>query len=129
VKLLLDEMFLDGVAVALRDRRHDVVSIVGGRPYLRHRPDPEVFDAAQDEQRAVVTENVPDYLAVVATYQEHERAHWGLILTSNRAFPRHRPAHGVRRLVAALDALLSDTDQNDKPRSEVIWLRPAAQRR
>lgn len=127
MRLLLDEMFPDAVAVALRNRGHDVVSIVADRPHLRHRVDPEVFDTAQEERRAVVTENVPDFLAVISDYQQRERPHWGLVLTSNRSFPRHRPGHGVRRLVAALDALLGQ-HTNDKPRSEVIWLRPASPR-
>jgi hypothetical protein len=74
------------------------------------------------------TENVADLLGVVAGYQQQERPHRGLVLTSNRAFPRHRPAHGVRRLVAALDALLLEQRDHDKPRSEVIWLRPASPR-
>lgn len=127
MRLFLDEMFLEAVAIALRNRGHDVVSIVVGRPHLRHRLDAEVFDAAQGERRALVTENVPDFLAVIADYQQRERPHWGLVLTSNRSFPRHRPGHGVRKLVAALDALLGQ-HANDKPRSEVIWLRPASPR-
>jgi predicted nuclease of predicted toxin-antitoxin system len=124
VRLLLDEMFPDALAVALRQRGHDVVSITVDRPHLRHRLDGEVFDAAQDERRAVVTENVPDLLAVVATYQQQEQPHWGVVLTSTRMFPRHRPAHGLRRLVAALDGLLHEHAGHGKPRSEVIWLRP-----
>jgi len=72
-----------------------------------------------------VTENVADFLAVAATYQEQERSHWSLVLTSNRSFPRHRPAHGVRKLVAALGSLLDEHADHDKPHSEVIWRRPA----
>ena len=127
MKLLLDEMFLDAVAIGLRNRGHDVVSIVADRPHLRHRLDAEVFDAAQTEGSAVVTENVPDFLGVIADYQQRERPHWGLVLTSNRSFPRHRPGHGVRRLVAALDARMSQ-HASAKPGSEVIWLRPASPR-
>lgn len=124
MKLLLDEMFVGAVAVALRARGHDVVSVVDDRSDLRNRPDAEVFNAAQEEQRAVVTENVADFVAVASAYQQDLRSHWGLILTSNRSFPRHRPEHAVKMLVAALDALLATRADDDKPTSEVVWLRP-----
>ena len=124
VKLLLDEMFPHDIAAALVERGHDVVSIQGDRSELRQKPDPDVFDAAQAERRAVVTENIADYLAVVTAHQGDERPHWGLVLTSNRAFPRHRPDRAIRLFVAALDAYLDAHPDTEEPTSDIHWLQP-----
>lgn len=127
MRLLLDEMFPHAVAVALGDLGHDVVSVQGDRNTLRHVADADVFAAAQRERRAVATENVVDYLAIVRTYQAQARAHWGLVLTSNKAFPRHRPASAIRALVAGFDTLLSqraDSPLHDEATSLVVWLQP-----
>lgn len=122
VKLLLDEMFPHDIAAALVERGHDVVSIQGDRSELRQKSDPDVFGAAQAERRAVVTENIADYLAVGAAYQGDERPHWGLVLTSNRAFPRHRPDRAIRLFLAALDAFLDAHPDTDEPTSDIHWL-------
>lgn len=124
MKVLLDEMFDHAIAAALRERGHDVVSIQVDRPGLRHKADPVVFVAAQDERRAVVTENVVDLLAIVSTYAQHQEAHWGLVCTTNRQFPRHRPATAIRLLVTALDAFLTARPDTDEPTSETHWLQP-----
>lgn len=124
VKALLDEMFDHAIAVALRERGHDVVSIQGDRPGLRHRADPAVFAAARDEHRAVVTENVVDFLAIISTCAQDDKAHWGLVCTTNRQFPRHEPAQAIRLLVAALDTFLTSRPDTDEAPSETHWLHP-----
>lgn len=101
MKLLLDEMWPGSVAEQLRQRGHDVVAVVE-RPDLRGQPDDVVFATAQVEGRAVVTENVSDFLRLAAGASHHA----GLVLTSNRRFPRG-DARTIGRLVAALEALLS----------------------
>lgn len=124
MKLLLDEMFPHDIAVALVERDHDVVSIQGDRPDLRNEADAVVFAAAQDHKRAVVTENGVDFLAVVSAYAQDEKAHRGLVLTTNRQFPRHRPDQAIRLLVAALDAFLTNHPDMHEPTSEIHWLQP-----
>ncbi|MCC7078157.1 MAG: DUF5615 family PIN-like protein [Acidimicrobiia bacterium] len=124
MKVLLDEMFEHAIADTLRERGHDVVSIQRDRPGLRHTTDPAVFAAAQDEQRAVVTENAVDFLAVVSTYARDAVPHWGLVLTTNSRFPRHQPDQAVRLLVAALDAFLVARADSTEPTSETHWLQP-----
>jgi predicted nuclease of predicted toxin-antitoxin system len=105
VRLLLDEMWPPEAARQLRRRGHDVMA-VAERPELRGKPDEVVFSAAQAEGRAVVTENVADYLPLAAARTQAGQAHFGLILTSNRRYPRQEP-RTLGRLVAALDELLS----------------------
>lgn len=124
MKVLLDEMFDHAIAAALCERGHDAVSIQGDRSDLRHKEDPAVFAAAQDESRAVVTENAVDFLAIVSTYAQDGKAHWGLVLSTNRRFPRHRPDDAIRLLVAALDTFLEARSGTDEPTSETHWLLP-----
>ena len=87
MKLLLDEMWSPQIAHQLRTRGHDVLA-VAERPELRGQPDGQVFDAAQAEARATVTENVPDFRSLAATALAQGRTHAGLIFTSDRSFPR-----------------------------------------
>jgi len=105
VKLLLDEMWPPAVAGALRRRGHDVVA-VAERPELRGQPDDVILAVAQAEGRAVVTENVVDYLPLAAERLTRGDVHAGVILTSHRRYPRSNP-RTIGRLVSALDALLS----------------------
>jgi predicted nuclease of predicted toxin-antitoxin system len=107
VRLLLDEMFPPSIAVSLRRKGLDVVAIQE-RPSLRGLPDPQVFVAAQLEQRCLVTENVSDFVRVEAAWRcEQAEPHHGLILVAPGAFPRHRPRtvgmliEGLARLAEA----------------------------
>jgi predicted nuclease of predicted toxin-antitoxin system len=108
VKLLLDEMYSAVVAEQLRARGHDVVS-VHDPEYRRFEgaSDEELFAAALAEDRALVTENVPDFRRLEADALARGEAHAALIFTSNRQFPRGEPAT-TGRLVEALHALLTE---------------------
>ncbi len=108
MKLLLDEMWAPAVAEALRSRGHEVIA-VAERPDLRGMPDVAIFDAAQAECRAIVTENVVDYRPLAADAMRAGRAGPAMIFTSNRAFPR-ASRRTAGRLVVALDALLTTRD-------------------
>lgn len=105
MKLLLDEMWPPEIAVQLRHRGHDVVA-VAERPELQGQRDEVIFATAQTEERALRTVNVIDYRPLAAHEIEQRRSHNGLILTSNRRFPRHDP-HTLGRLTAVLDGPLS----------------------
>ena len=119
MRLLLDAMFSDAIASQLRQRGHDVIAAVE-RTDLANLPDAALFAAAQDEQRAVVTENVGDFMRLDRLYRQHNRAHHGLILTSDRRFPRSRA--GIGRLVLALDTLLRAKPSDVGASSLVHWL-------
>jgi hypothetical protein len=108
VKLLLDEMYSATIAEQLRRRGHDAVSVHD--PHYRRlegAPDEDVFATAADEERALVTENVPDYRRLEAEALARGGQHAGLIFTTNRQFPRGEPAT-IGRLVLALDKLLAE---------------------
>jgi hypothetical protein len=108
VKLLLDEMYAPIVAEQLRARGHDVVSVHDPEyRRLEGAPDEEVYAAALAEERALVTENVPDFRRLEADALARGVAHATLIFTSNRQFPRGEPGT-TGRLVEALHALLTE---------------------
>jgi predicted nuclease of predicted toxin-antitoxin system len=118
LKLLLDEMYPYSVAEQLRARRHDVVA-VGERPELRGASDAIVFAAAQDDQRAIVTDDV-GFRTIDSRHRSRGEAHHGVIFTTNRRFPRGRPAT-VGRLVRSLDRFLSDDAQALADNSSFTW--------
>jgi hypothetical protein len=121
VRLLLDEMFPPTIAKRLRDEHeHDVVA-VAERDELRGLPDADIFLAAQEEERTMVTENVRDYRPIAREWQAMGKVHFGLVLTTNRRFPRVHP-RTAGRLAEALSSLI-DAEMNDPPASNrEIWL-------
>lgn len=82
MKLLLDEMWPAVIAEQLRQRGYDVVAVVE-RKDLRTLSDAELFVVAQTEERAIVTENVPDFRAIASAEILAGRGHVGLVLTTN----------------------------------------------
>ena len=120
MKLLIDEMYSPVLARRLRDEyAADAISVLE-RSDLRGRPDEEVFEVAQLEGRAIVTENVPDYLRLARNHAAAGALHHGLVLTTNRAFPRARP-NTIGRLVEALNEVLSSS-KDDAPSNREIWI-------
>jgi hypothetical protein len=77
------------------------------RPELRALADADLFALAQTERRAVLTEDVADFSAVVDGYDLRGQPHFGLILVPSGAYPRGRPAT-IGRIVIALDRLLGE---------------------
>jgi hypothetical protein len=118
VKLLLDEMYWPALAEQLVARGHDVIA-ANAHGHLSGIPDEEVFAAAQLEQRAVVTENVGDFIPIVQSYAAARTAHHGLVLVAPSAYPRDRAHKEVTlgALVTALDTLL----QQDPDTSSGAW--------
>lgn len=117
MKLLLDEMFPAAAAEQLRARGHDVVAVVErhGLPGTRDR---ELFEIAQDERRAIVTENVPDFMRLDRAWREAGREHHGIVLAPKSRGPSDRL---VGRLVRALDPLLID-HPGAGATSTITWL-------
>ena len=121
MKLLLDEMYPYSIAEQLRGRGHDVVAVTE-RPGLRGAPDRDVFAVAQEEGRALVTDDI-GFRSIDSEHRARGETHHGLVLTSNRRFPRGQP-RTVGRLVRALDRFLSGeaTALAESP-SFTHWLR------
>jgi predicted nuclease of predicted toxin-antitoxin system len=112
-------MFPATIALALRDKGFDVVA-VQEHPELRALDDGALFDSAQSERRAIVTEDVGDFLPLDANAHAQGRSHFGLILTSSASLPRHRRGF-VGALTRALASFLADHNGDDRA-SGVWWL-------
>lgn len=107
MKLLLDEMYSDVIAIELRARGHDALSVREVTPALAGAPDDEVLSRVVTEQRTLITENVRDYRPLDAALLADGGHHYGIVYTTDRQFPRGDP-QTTGRLVRALDALAKD---------------------
>lgn len=114
MKLLLDEQISSKVAKRLRDRGHDVGAATDD-PSLRGLNDPDLFEVAQEQGRAMVTYNRVDFEPIVREYAETNREHHGLVIVHPTRFPSWEFA----RLASALDVLLERPDSGP---SFLIWL-------
>jgi hypothetical protein len=118
LKLALDEMYAPAVAEQLRGRDHDVVAVTE-RGDLRGTADEDLFAWAQTEGRALVTDNQRDFIPIHRRLIASGHEHKGLILTTNRRFPRGQPAT-TGRLVVALDRFIRSTVARNP--SFIHWL-------
>lgn len=81
MRLLLDEMWSDEIAVQLRHRGHDVIAATEPEHTGRcsNTPDPVVFERAQRDRRAIVTDNVADYEHVRLALETAGEPHHGVV--------------------------------------------------
>jgi len=121
LKLLLDEMYPAAIADSLRASGHDVVA-VQEEEVLRELSDEALFAAAQAMGRAIVTENVKDYVPLDARAHAQDEPHHGLVFTTNRSFPRHRDAF-IGAVARGLDNFLRH-QSGASPPGRIHWLRP-----
>jgi predicted nuclease of predicted toxin-antitoxin system len=119
VKLLLDEHYSRVAAEQPRVRGHDVVA-VSELAQLRAHADNDALDWATGDGRAVVTENVDDFLRLHNSMLAAGRIHQGMILTTQRKFPRN--AEAMRALITVLEELLNVLDSDDELQSDTYWL-------
>lgn len=118
MKLLLDEMHAPGIADSLTDESFDVVA-VAAQPALRGMTDEDLFSYATNGERALVTENVADFMPLAAQWAGAGRAHTGLIFTNPKRFNRATLAY-PGNVIAALGEFLSNPPITGK--SWIWWL-------
>jgi predicted nuclease of predicted toxin-antitoxin system len=118
VRLLLDELFPPEIARALRTQGHEVRAIQE-EPAQRGLADAEVLAMAIREGRALLTENVRDFRPLAAALLKRGEGHSGLVLTSNRRYPRWS-ADTLGRLVRDLGALIRA--HPEQPKDMELWL-------
>jgi hypothetical protein len=101
LKLLLDEMYPASLAESLRDDDIDARTVreLG----LAGRSDPDIFAAAVEQGRSILTENVGDFTHISAEHLSAARHHPGVLIALSSRFSR-RPA-GIGRLVTAIRAV------------------------
>jgi hypothetical protein len=119
LKLLLDEMYSSAISAQLRRRHHDAVAVTE-RPELVSLSDRELFARTAAERRALVTNNVVDFVPLVREALGNGEEHFGLIFTDDRRLPRTR--RGVGAIVRSLDRLLTAHPGEGALRNQVHWL-------
>jgi hypothetical protein len=114
VRLLLDEMIAATVAVQLRNRGHDVTAVQDpDLGHLRGLDDCVLLDHAAEQRRALVTDNIPDFLRCHPRRLDAGHSHFGLLLFSDETFPRHRHETFVSHILAALEQVLHARPHDD----------------
>lgn len=114
MKLLLDEQISGKAADRLREGGHDVVATTDD-PSLRGLNDPDLFEAVQQKNRALVTYNRADFEPIIREFAHLERSHHGLVFVH----PFRFPSSDFARLAAALEALLKRPSSGE---SFLVWL-------
>ena len=102
MKLLLDEQISGKGAERLRDRGHDVTAATDD-PSLRGLSDPDLFEVAQQQGRALVTYNRVDFEPIIREFAETNREHHGLVIVHPTRFPSWEFA----RVAVAIEGLLT----------------------
>lgn len=119
MRLLLDEHLSPEIARRLRSRRHDVEAAVE-RPDLVALPDHELFARMATERRAILTNNVPDYIKLSNEALSGGQERYGLLLIDDRSMPRGRNTIGL--FVRVLDEFLAAHRADDALRNQLRWL-------
>jgi hypothetical protein len=119
VKLLLDEHYSPEIARQLRTRGHDVVAVVE-RADLVGLGDDDLLDRMTQERRAIMTNNVKDFMPLASRVTLASGHHYGLLFTADKSMPRRLDAVG--RFVDALDSFLRRHEGEERYRNQVQWL-------
>jgi hypothetical protein len=93
VKLLLDEMYPARLARALRQRGADAEG-ADERVPLRGLADEELLVVAEREGRALVSENVADFMRLYGEWAAAGRRHSGIVIALSLRFSRTPAAYG-----------------------------------
>ena len=120
MRLLLDERLSPVVAEQLRGGGHDVIAVTE-LPDLRGLPDPDLFEHAQGDGRAIVTYNRDDFLGLDRQFRHAGRGHCGIVILNPRRFPQG-PA-STNALVASMQTLLAAEPPYP---GFVHWLQPVS---
>jgi Domain of unknown function (DUF5615) len=104
VKLLLDEMYPAGLALALREKGISTVTVA--ELGLAGRPDADVFASAADRGYAVLTENVSDFVRISGEHVAGGGHHCGVLIALSSRFSRRPVGYGA--IVAAVAAVVVD---------------------
>ena len=119
MRLVLDELYSNRIAVELRERGHDVVSITE-RPELQGAADRDLLALMAVEKRAILTENWADFAREMENVLAAGNEHYGVVFTSRRRLPRSRDTIGL--YVQVLDDFLRRHPSEDALRNSYRWL-------
>lgn len=118
MRLLLDEHYADAIAQQLRAAGHDAESVSERK--LKGIDDEPLLELCNHESRALLTNNVRDFVPLGREWAAAGRDHAGLILTSDARLPRHKGTVG--RYVTLLLALMTENRPERALGNQVRWL-------
>lgn len=120
-------MWTPTIALQLRKRGFDAIAI--GEPAHANRyagvSDDEVFRGAQEDGRAIVTDNIADYEQARRAWESRGQTHQGLLYALNPPFNRHRGERVIGQMVNALAHFLASPDVAQEPFNRAHYLREA----
>lgn len=119
MKLLLDEMYPARLARALRERDADAEAVDERNP-LRGLADEELLAIAAREGRALVSENVADFMRLYGEWGAAGRRHAGVVIALSSCFSR--TAAGHEALVGSLLELCAQRPQREALAESVHFL-------
>jgi hypothetical protein len=118
VKLALDHHYSHLIARELRDRGHDVRAVY--ELGWHQCSDDELLDRCAAAGRALLTNNVGDFIAITQRWAGEGRRHAGVAFTSDASLPRTHATIGT--YVDLLQALLSEHPGEDAFVDRIHWL-------
>lgn len=124
----MDELWSPAIAQQLRRRGFDVVAVQEPEQVARYGgvDDAQVFARAQQDRRAIVTDNIGDFEAARASWESrHDEPHHGVVYAVDPPFNRHKSDFVVGQMVLALDHFLRDQPAEADPLGRAHWLRSA----
>ena len=93
-------------------------------PALKGCPDVDLLMCAALDERALVTENVKDFIPLHARLIDANEPHGGLILAPSRRFPRSRRTV-MSHVASALDRFLAEVAEDVQGTPFLWWLERA----
>ena len=117
MKLYLDENISPRAAKKLREKGFDVIS--AHQILMQSKSDIEQLEFAINEKRAVVTYDIVDFVELAKDCIARSKAHYGIILVSNKTIPQGN----LKKLTLALEKLLREAGkEKDYFKNKVIYL-------
>lgn len=112
-------MYPASLARALREAGVDAVAVDEHDP-LKGLSDEELLTGASRDRRAIVTENVSDFMRLVGQWADADQDHSGVVIALSTRFSRTPAGHG--ELVEGLVELCADRPEEDALRDGVHFL-------
>jgi hypothetical protein len=120
-------MWTPTIALALRKRGFDAIAInePGHAGRYGGISDDEVFARAQEDGRAIVTDNIADYEQARRDHESRGLTHHGVVYALNPPFNRHRGERVIGQMVNALAHFLTSPEVLQEPFNRAHYLREA----
>jgi hypothetical protein len=118
LRLLLDEHYDDEIAQGLRAAGHDAQTV--SERGLKGLDDEALLALCEVESRALLTNNVRDFVPITRAWAAAGRDHAGMVLTSDASLPRGKRTIG--RYVELLSALMDANRAERALAGQVRWL-------